>query len=72
MEKLAIHGGKPVRETPIYYGHQYIDDDDINAVVEVLKSDYLTCGPKIKELEKELQITIFNRTNKGIYISYGK
>lgn len=54
MEKLAIHGGKPVREAPIYYGHQYIDDDDINAVVEVLKSDYLTCGPKIKELEKKL------------------
>lgn len=50
----AIEGGKPVRETNIYYGHQYIDDADINAVVEVLKSDYLTCGPKITELEKRL------------------
>lgn len=54
MEELAIHGGKPVREEPIYYGHQYVDDADINAVVEVLKSDYLTCGPKIGELEQKL------------------
>ena len=58
MEELAIHGGKPVREKPIYYGHQYIDDADINAVVEVLRSDYLTCGPKIDELEQKLcQVT---------------
>lgn len=54
MEKPAIEGGKPVRETPIYYGHQYIDEADIQAVTEVLKSDYLTCGPKIGELEKKL------------------
>ena len=36
----------------IPYGHQYITDDDINAVVEVLKSDYLTQGPRIREFEK--------------------
>lgn len=54
MDKPAIEGGKPVRETPIYYGHQYIDEADIQAVVEVMKSDYLTCGPKIGELEKKL------------------
>ncbi|WP_313131407.1 UDP-4-amino-4,6-dideoxy-N-acetyl-beta-L-altrosamine transaminase [Anaerocolumna sp.] len=35
----------------IPYGRQYIDDDDINAVVEVLKSDYLTTGPKVTEFE---------------------
>lgn len=54
MEKLAIHGGKPVRSTKLYYGHQYIDDADIKAVSEVLVSDYLTCGPMITELEKKL------------------
>lgn len=54
MEKLAIHGGKPVRSTKLYYGHQYIDDADVAAVTEVLKSDYLTCGPKITELESRL------------------
>ncbi len=54
MEKPAIEGGTPVRETPIFYGHQYIDEADIQAVEEVMKSDYLTCGPKIGELEKKL------------------
>ena len=54
MDKPAVAGGIPVRETKLYYGHQYIDEADIQAVVEVLKSDYLTCGPKITELEKKL------------------
>lgn len=54
MEKPAIEGGEPIRETPIFYGHQYIDEADIQAVVEVLRSDYLTCGPKIGELEQKL------------------
>ena len=54
MKKPAICGGTPVRDTKLFYGHQYIDDADIQAVVEVLKSDYLTCGPKITELEEKL------------------
>lgn len=54
MNNLAILGGSPVRENPISYGKQYIDDADIAAVVEVLKSDYLTCGPKTAEMEKKL------------------
>lgn len=54
MENLAIFGGNPVLEERIGYGHQYIDDQDIQAVVDVLKSDYLTCGPKIEEAEKKL------------------
>jgi len=54
MEKPAICGGDPVRSTKIFYGHQFIDEDDIQAVVNVLKSDYLTCGPKIEELEEKL------------------
>lgn len=58
MDKPAICGGTPIRDTKIFYGHQYIDDADIQAVVEVLKSDYLTCGPKIEELENKLcQVT---------------
>lgn len=54
MEQLAINGGTPVREKKLFYGHQYIDDADVAAVSEVLRSDYLTCGPKITELEKRL------------------
>lgn len=40
-------------QLPIPYGHQYISDEDIEAVVRVLKSDYLTCGPAIPEFEKK-------------------
>lgn len=54
MVELAINGGKPVFEKKIGYGHQYIDDADIQAVVEVLKSDFLTCGPKIEEAEAKI------------------
>lgn len=38
----------------IYYSHQYIDETDIQAVVRVLKSDYLTTGPEIDACEKKL------------------
>ena len=55
MEKLAINGGIPVRETKIYYGKQWIDENDIYAVDEVLRSDYVTCGPKTQELERSLE-----------------
>ena len=54
MEKPAVAGGKPVRENKIYYGHQCIDEDDIKAVCDVLRSDAVTCGPKVKELEEKL------------------
>jgi UDP-4-amino-4,6-dideoxy-N-acetyl-beta-L-altrosamine transaminase len=37
----------------IPYGKQDITQDDINAVIEVLRSDYLTQGPSILEFEKE-------------------
>ena len=36
----------------IPYGRKTIEEDDIQAVVSVLKSDYLTTGPKIAEFEK--------------------
>lgn len=58
MNIPAIEGGTPVRNTPIYYGHQYTDEKDVEAVARVIRSDYLTCGPMIEELEEKLcQIT---------------
>lgn len=54
MEKLAINGGYPVRNSKIYYGRQWIDEEDIAAVAEVLRSDFITCGPKVDELERSL------------------
>lgn len=50
---LAIHGGQPVRETQLPYGHQEITENDIQEVVEVLRSDWITTGPKVGEFESD-------------------
>lgn len=42
----------PVRDTFLPYGRQWIEDDDIEAVVKILKSDFLTTGPAILEFEE--------------------
>lgn len=54
MTTLAINGGIPVRNTFLPYGQQWIDDEDIKEVVKVLKSDYLTTGPKVAEFESKI------------------
>ena len=51
-EMLAIDGGTPVRNTLLPYGRQSIDEKDIQAVVDVLRSDWLTTGPKVAEFEE--------------------
>lgn len=51
-EVLAVDGGAPVRSTLLPYGRQSIAEDDIQAVVEVLRSDWLTTGPKVAEFEE--------------------
>lgn len=54
MEKLAINGGQPVRKEKIFYGRQWIDDQDVKAVAEVMKSPFITQGPQTEKLEKAL------------------
>jgi UDP-4-amino-4,6-dideoxy-N-acetyl-beta-L-altrosamine transaminase len=51
-QTLALHGGTPVRSTLLPYGHQSVDEKDIQAVVDVLRSDWLTTGPKVSEFEE--------------------
>jgi perosamine synthetase len=51
---LAILGGTPVRNSPLPYGKQLIDEDDINEVIKVLKGDFLTTGPSVLEFEKSV------------------
>jgi perosamine synthetase len=52
LETLAIHGGTPVRERLLPYGRQSLSEEDIQAVAEVLRSDWLTTGPKVGEFEE--------------------
>ncbi len=47
----AILGGHPVRTKPLPYAKQLVDEADCQAVVKVLKSDFLTTGPKVREFE---------------------
>lgn len=54
MEELAILGGRPVRDKKIFYGRQWVAEDDIQAVADVLRSPYITCGPKVEEGERKL------------------
>lgn len=51
---LAILGGKPVRDTYLSYGQQWIDEEDIETVIKALKSPFITQGPKIDEFEKKV------------------
>ena len=60
----------------IPYSHQVIDEGDIEAVVEVLKSDFLTQGPKLKEFENALAdyckakyCVAFNSATTALYAS---
>jgi len=51
-ETLALHGGRPVRERMLPYGRHEVDEADIQAVVEVLRGDWLTNGPTVRRFEE--------------------
>lgn len=49
---LAIDGGAPVRNATLPYGRQSIDEDDIAVMIEVMRSNWLTTGPRVAEFEE--------------------
>ena len=53
----------------IPYGHQWIDEKDIKEVVKVLKSDWITQGPKVEEFEKK--IAEYCGSKYGVAVSSG-
>lgn len=57
-ELLAVDGGTPVRSTLLPYGRQSIEEDDIQSVVDVLRSDWLTTGPKVSEFEEAFAVRV--------------
>lgn len=51
LVKPAALGGSPVRQKPLRFGVPTIKQDDIDAVIDVLKSGWISTGPKNQEFE---------------------
>lgn len=69
MSKLALEGGTPVRATMLPYARQSIDNDDRLAVDSVLRSNWLTTGPMVKEFEKA--VTQYTGAAEGVAVNTG-
>lgn len=67
--RLAIDGGAPVRGTLLPYGRQSVIEADVAAVAEVLRSDWLTTGPKVAEFERTL--AAFTEAKHAVAVSNG-
>ena len=53
-DRLALHGGRPVRDALLPYGRQSISEADIAEVARVLRGDWLTTGPDVARFEGRL------------------
>jgi len=53
-DKLALHGGPMVRAALLRYGRHALEEDDVQAVAAVLRSDWLTTGPRVEAFERAL------------------
>jgi len=60
-ETLALRGGTPVRTMLLPYAHQSIDEDDVQAVVAALRSDWLTTGPAVEAFERAVASAVESR-----------
>jgi UDP-4-amino-4,6-dideoxy-N-acetyl-beta-L-altrosamine transaminase len=61
----------------ISYGKQSINQDDIDAVVDVLKSNFLTQGPKVEEFENDLShycnvnfVKVVSNATSALHLAY--
>lgn len=66
---LAIDGGVPVRGTLLSYGKPSLSEEDIQAITEVLRTDWLTTGPKVTEFEGA--VATFTQSKETIAVSNG-
>ncbi len=69
VPKLAIHGGVPVRQAMLPYAQQWLGEDDVAAVLEVLRSDWLTTGPQVAEFEQA--VAAFVGAREAVAVSSG-
>ena len=76
MEKPAIEGGKPIRENFLPFAQPWITEEEIDEVAKVLRSGWLTTGPKVLEFESRFKEYIgskeaiaVNSCTGGLHIS---
>jgi dTDP-4-amino-4,6-dideoxygalactose transaminase len=55
MEKPSIAGGKPIRDAYLVFGRPDVGTEEINSVIEVLKSGWLSTGPKTKLFKEKFK-----------------
>ncbi len=55
VEKPAIEGGTPIRKDFLPYGTQWLNSEEINEVIDALKSDWITTGPKMSLFEENFK-----------------
>ena len=51
LNRPALEGGSPVRDTPLPYARQCLGEEEIQAVAQTLRSDWITSGPRVTEFE---------------------
>lgn len=68
---------KNSRSGLISYGHQSVNASDVDSVVKILRSDWLTQGPKVKEFEENLAkycgakfAVVVNSGTAALHIAY--
>jgi len=69
MNQLAIDGGTPIRSTLLPYGRQQVDKTDVEAIVQVLRGDWLTTGPTVVEFEQVFAEVV--GVNEAVAVSNG-
>lgn len=53
-DDIALYSGQPTRDSYLPYGKQWIDNEDLKAVIDVLQGDFITTGPTIVNFEKAI------------------
>lgn len=54
MEKLAIDGGKPISEKLIPMAYTKLEEDEIKAAIEVMRSGMIRQGKKVEDFERRI------------------
>ena len=53
--ELAIHGGKPVRDSFLVFGSPLIAEDEIEEVIATLRSGWIGTGPRVAQFETDFK-----------------